>query len=105
VYKFSLLLLVFLFIEVKAESIDPTRPFGHEVLLGGKLVSNEALVLQTIVEQEESQRVVISGKLLNIGDQIGEYKLIKISTNFVLLTSPERDLKLSLFSSVVTKLK
>lgn len=107
-YKFCLIVLSFvsvytLSISSQAQSIDPTKPFQQGEMNNTVTRAKGQLVLQTIVEQGETKRVVINGKLLNIGDQISQYKLLKIANNYVVLSSPEQELTLSLFSTVVAK--
>ncbi len=102
-YKFVSLLLSCIVFSLSAQSADPTKPFHHTAQSASKAKKQQQLVLQTIVAQGQQKSVVISGKLLNTGDQIGVYQLTEIANDYVVLTSPERELTLSLFSSVVAK--
>lgn len=91
--------------QVFAQSADPTKPFSYSVSSSSKTVKKAELVLQTIVESGEEKRVVINGQLLSVGDRILQYKLAKITSRYALLSSPEKNMKLSLFSLVVVKSK
>ncbi len=107
-YKFCLIVLSFVCANALspssyAQSKDPTRPFVSGESNNMVTRAKGQLVLQTIVEQGDTKRVIINGKLLNIGDQISQYKLQKIANNYVVLSSPEQELTLSLFSTVVAK--
>lgn len=102
-YKIIGLLLSILACFVQAQSADPTRPFSFHNTESQSVAKKNSLVLQTIVEHGKKKSVVINGKLLNIGEQISQYKLATIAEGYVVLSSPEKDLKLSLFSNVVAK--
>lgn len=86
----------------QAYMTDPTKPLSYSANTSAKVIEKEELTLQTIVERENTKSVVISGQLLSVGDKIEQYELIKIENNSVVLSSPEKKLKLSLFSSVLT---
>lgn len=83
-------------------SVDPTKPLmfgtGHQT---SQVIAKQELTLQTIIERDNKISVVINGQLLNVGDNIEQYKVITIEGSSVLLSSPEKNLKLSLFSSVL----
>lgn len=104
-YKFSLLFLFLFCSTVKAQSADPTKPLNIMNSSVTNVTQKDALNLQTIVANGENKSVVINGQLLNIGDQIQQYKLSKITRNYVVLSSLEKDMTLSLFKSVVVKTK
>ena len=89
---------------VLGQQVDPTRPFGV-TNNPAQVIKGKQLTLQSIVGQGGQKNVIISGKLLKIGDNIGEYKLQQINANTVILRSAEKSLTLSLFVDVVTKTK
>jgi len=103
VYKFSSLLLLLFALFSQAKSVDPTKPFSFSGNVTTKAIVQDSLVLQAIVEQGEKKIAVISGKVLHITDPISQYHLSKITKNYVVLSSPEKNLKLTLFSPVVAK--
>jgi MSHA biogenesis protein MshK len=92
-------------VSVVAKSVDPTKPFNLSVSSAANMTNNNALILQTIVESGEHKSVVINGQLLMLGDQIRQYTLSEITDHYVLLSSSEKNIKLSMFSSVVAKSK
>jgi len=108
VYKFLTLLIAFfsylLSVSAVAKQTDPTRPFSGSSAAVKKAKVNQ-LVLQSIVEQGGEKSVIVSGKLLKLGDKIGQYRLDEINTNQVTLISAEKRLTLPLFSNVVAKIK
>jgi MSHA biogenesis protein MshK len=105
VYKFLLLFLIATSVSVVAKSVDPTKPFSSNVSSAKSVVNNNALILQTIIESGEHKSVVINGQLLTLGGQIRQYTLSEITDHYVLLSSSEKNIKLSMFSSVVAKSK
>lgn len=86
------------------QGLDPTKP-----LIGTSTkitkVEKSTLVLQSIIAREQSRKAIINGKTLIVGDRIGLYELISIDAHGVVLSSPQRELKLSLFSTAVTNSK
>jgi MSHA biogenesis protein MshK len=105
VYKCFVLFLIITSVSVNAKSVDPTKPFNFNISSVASVANNNALVLQTIVENDGQKSVVINGQLLSLGDQIRQYTLSEITKHGVLLSSPEKNIKLSMFSSVVAKSK
>lgn len=103
-YKLLLsLLLVPLF--GYGQSTDPTKPLAKQVTVGTNPVVNAELKLQSIVQTGQHFNVVINGTLLKQGDSLNQYRLTKVTPRYVLLSSDEKDIKLSLFSSVVDNSK
>ena len=104
-YKFLLLFLLISSVSVNAKPTDPTKPLNLNVSSTANVVNNNALILQTIVESGKRKRVVINGQLLMVGDQIRQYTLSEITDHYVMLSSSEKNIKLSMFSSVVANSK
>ncbi|GAA6204010.1 MULTISPECIES: hypothetical protein [Thalassotalea] len=104
-YKCIVLFLILTSVNVNAESVDPTKPFNFNHGAVASVANKNALVLQTIVENDGQKSVVINGQLLSLGDQIRQYTLSEITKHSVLLSSPEKNIELSMFSSVVAKSK
>ena len=88
-----------------AQAIDPTKPLNFIGSSTTNVNVKGQLNLQTIIASGENKSVVINGQLLNLGEQIQQYTLSKITRNYVLLSSPEKEIKLSLFKPVVAKTK
>jgi len=88
---------------VSSQQVDPTKPFGSSGISGNKSEIPDKLILQSIIKQNSEKNAIISGKLLKVGDKIGEYNLKRIKTNSVILMSDDKKIELSLFSDVVAK--
>lgn len=100
-FKIYLLILVVFSVQTLAAS-DPTKPFsGYSKIAKGK--QQAGLVLKSIIHGEGVRTVIINNKVMKVGDNIGEYKLIAVNNNSVILRSDEGRKKLSLFSSAITK--
>jgi len=88
-----------------SKGLDPTKPlFGSKQSQVVKLGQN--LVLEGIFHGSHGAKThtaVINGKALKVNDRIGEYRLVAVNDNSVVLRSSEKRLKLSIFSSVVKK--
>lgn len=82
--------------------IDPTRPLSGVTTAQSKVAKNR-LVLQSIVENEHSRKAIINGKILKVGDSIGQYELVAINARTVVLNSLQKEMELSLFSATVAK--
>lgn len=104
-YKLTSLLVLIISLPIAAQTADPTKPFGLSANASKNSAKSNALILQTIVDSDTQKSVVISGKLLTVGDNIRQYKLAKIAKNYVVLSSAEKNITLSLFSPVVSKVK
>jgi len=103
VFKINLLLVLIIFIQpVLAQNYDPTRPLSTSKQASG-VVAKKGLVLESIIQGKKNKSAIISGKLMKIGDYIGNHKLVSVSRSSVILRSEEERLKLSVFSGVVVK--
>lgn len=101
--KFIFMMLLVLFsIQNQAKNLDPTRPLSKSSQIGGEQVK-QSLTLETIIHGDKKKSAIISGKLLAIGDHIGEHELIVVNASHVILRSDDERIKLSIFSHVVTK--
>ncbi len=87
-----------------AQTTDPTKPLLKQAS-GLQTGVNVFPVLQSIVHSGEQLNVVINGKLLKQGDTFNQYHLQKVTSQYVILSSDEKKIKLSLFSSVVDNSK
>lgn len=104
-YKLLLIALAFTANCIYAQSVDPTKPLDFNSQNSKTTLKKGRLMLQTIVDNGKSKSVVINGQLLTVGEKINQYKLSKISNNGVVLSSPEKTLTLTLFTSVAAESK
>lgn len=103
VYKFILIILLSVFpIHNYAQDVDPTKPLSISNSAGIENIK-KGLVLETIIYSSKNKSAIISGKLMKVGDFIGEHELITVNSSSVILRSDDERLKLSMFSNVVTK--
>ncbi len=91
---------------VRGQQVDPTRPFGA---IGSSAFSSgekkDGLVLQSIIQSQQSKKALINGKVLVVGDVYKGFELIAINSKGVVLHSPQGRMELSLFSGVIAKSK
>jgi len=89
------------------KGLDPTKPlFGSKqasiVKIGNKLI------LEGIFHGSHggnTHTAIINGKALKVNDTIGEYRLVAVNDDSVVLRSSEKRLKLSVFTTVTKKSK
>jgi len=87
-----------------AQNIDPTKPLSSYGSAGENSLKKEgAMVLETIVYSEQVRTAVINGKILKVGDTIGEHQVLVVNDKSVILGLNEERLKLTLFSEIVVK--
>ena len=89
-------------LQVQAQNIDPTKPLSGSSHIGKKEYK-KGLNLETIIYSAKNKSAIISGKLMKVGDYIGEHELITVNASHVILRSDEKRIKLSMFSNIVTK--
>ena len=102
-FKYLMALMLCLTFLANGQSVDPTKPLSYQASTGSNKLQIKDYVLQSIIDNGQQKHVVINGKLMVLGDQIGPYQLINITKEHVVLSSTEKELKVSLFSSVVAK--
>lgn len=103
VYKFILIIILSVFsFDTFAQGVDPTKPLSISNNAGVENIK-KGLVLETIFYRSKNKSAIISGKLMKVGDYIGEHELITVNSSNVILRSDDERLKLSMFSNVVTK--
>ena len=87
------------------KGLDPTKPlFGSKQSQAVKVGKN--LVLEGIFHGSHGAKThtaVINGQSLKVNDYIGEYRLVAVNDDSVVLRSSEKRLKLSVFTSIVKK--
>lgn len=86
----------------QAQSVDPTKPLSSSAQAGVEQLQ-KGLTLETIIHRDTNKSAIISGKLMKIGDYIGEHQLIEVNSSNVILRSNDEQLTLSMFSNVFTK--
>ena len=96
----------FLFISAAplAANVDPTRPFGQGSS-STEIINGKKLVLESIIHGDGIHTVVINGKVLKVGETIGEHRLVAVNDNSVVLRTATERLKLYVFKSKVFKEK
>ncbi len=85
-----------------SKSVDPTKPFYSKGVGKNATKHISKYALQSIIANGQQKHVVINGKLMALGDRIGPYTLTVITQQYAVLTSAEKELKMSIFSSIVT---
>ncbi len=84
--------------------VDPTKPFGVSVNAAGLQVTKKGpLILESIIHGDKIHTVVINGQVMQVGDTIGEHRLVAVNDDSVVLRTPTERVKLSVFSGVVVK--
>jgi len=103
VYKIlTAMLLLSLPFYINAQGADPTKPLSHVNATGIETLK-KGLTLETIIYSSKNKSAVISGKLMKVGDYIGEHELIIVNASNVVLRSGDERLKLSMFSPIISK--
>ena len=104
---YSLLLLLVLFlvsVPTFAQNVDPTKPLSSYGFANtNNIKKDNPLVLETIVYGDQVRTAIINGKVLKVGDTIGEHKVLVVNDKNVVLGRDDERLKLTLFSAVVVK--
>lgn len=115
----SILLFICLLTAVPALSantltnkVDPTRPFTHKGVITGTPAVKK-MVLESIIYRDNTDdkiagglsSVVINAKVLKLFDYIGEYQLIIINKQSVVLRSKSERVELSVFKNNLVKVK
>lgn len=95
-------LLALLSLQAQGKNLDPTQPLSGSSQVGVEQVK-QTLTLETIIHGNKKRSAIISGKLLTVGEYIGEHELIEVNASNVILRSDDERIKLSIFSHVVTK--
>ena len=102
-FKLSLLIVLYLLsFQGITQNSDPTKPFNSSTQASSNVVK-KGLVLETIIHGKKVHSAIISGRLLKVGDYIGQHKLVAVNRSSVVLRSDDERLQLSIFSGVVVK--
>ena len=104
-YSFLLFFVLFVVtVPTFAQNVDPTKPLSFYGFASSNNVKKDnPLVLETIVYGEQVRTAIINGKVLKVGDTIGEHKVLVVNDKNVVLGRDDERLKLTLFSAVVGK--
>jgi len=102
VYKIFLAALIAFSFQCQGANLDPTKPLSVSNAIGVEEVK-KGLTLETIIHGSKSKSAIISGKLMKVGDYIGDHELIVVDASNVILLADSERIKLSMFSNVVTK--
>ena len=90
-------------VPITKPGLNPTKP----LTAGSKNIQSpqvkKGLVLESIIHGNKVHTAVINGQALKANDTIGEYKLVAVNDNSVVLRSSEKRLKLYIFSQKITK--
>lgn len=98
-----LILLALIFSYCAYAADDPTKPFGVVSSSYGEVTKVKTMTLDSIIHGAGVHTAIINGKLVKVGDYIGEFKLVAVNDKSVLLRSEEESKKLFIFSELVAK--
>ncbi len=82
---------------------DPTQPFGRAVMGSAPVEKINQMTLESIIHGNGVHTVIINGKLLKVGDYIGDFKLVAVNDKSVVLRSEDERKKLHIFSELTAK--
>lgn len=89
--------------QASAREIDPTKPLSDYQLIENKLVGKKSLVLDAIIHGDKIHTALINNTALQVGDSYGEYTLVAVNDDSVLLRTDDETIKLYIFSGVIAK--
>ena len=82
----------------QAADIDPTRPFGVSGTGSNKqLQQDEDFRLTSIIHGDGIHTAVINGKIYNMFDYVGKYRVTAINSHSVILRSKTKHFKIHIF--------
>lgn len=82
---------------------DPTQPFGRAAIGSTAVEKTNQMILESIIHGNGVHTVIINGKLLKVGDYIGDFKLVAVNDKSVVLRSEDERKKLHIFSELTAK--
>lgn len=102
-FKFIISITLF-FTPVIWAASDPTKPFSAGQLgSAAKVEKVNQMKLESIIHGNGVHTIIINGKLLKVGDYIGEFKLVAVNDKSVVLRSEDERKKLEIFSKLTVK--
>lgn len=101
-FKLFIIIALVFTSKVLAVDVDPTRPFGKG-LSQSYVKEEDKLVLESIVHGEGIHTAVINGKVLQVNQSIGQYHLVAVNDDSVVLRSETERLKLYVHKTSVLK--
>lgn len=91
----------------QANNVDPTKPLtfkAGDVSIHPKYANeNKKLTLEAIIHGKGIHTAVINNQKLQVGDRIGEYRLVAVNDNNAVLRSKTDKIRLHVFSGVIVK--
>jgi len=109
VYK--IIIILFCLLPNVADAVeggyDPTRPITGSISERVTKQASTDLVLQSIIKNAHGNNIkaIINGKLVSVGDSVSLYKVISITNTKAVLSSPDKERTLKLFSQAVVNYK
>ena len=94
-------LLVLSTTNVFAAKVDPTRPLNYTA--SSATAEGQKMVLESLIHGTGVRTAVISGKVLKVGDKLGEYQLTEVNENSVILQSATERIELNIFKKNLVK--
>ena len=101
-FKYFILTTLFLS-GVTSAATDPTQPFGRGAIGSAPVEKINQMKLESIIHGNGVHTVIINGKLLKVGDYIGDFKLVAVNDKSVVLRSEDERKKLHIFSELTAK--
>jgi len=98
----SLMILVIMITSTAsvAADTDPTRPFGVSGTNNNiQLKRDGGFMLTSIIHGDGIHTAVINGKIYNMFDYVGEYRITAINSHSVILRSKSKRLKINVFKN------
>lgn len=81
---------------------DPTQPSNITITGKGGTTTSD-LSLQSIIKTEAQYKAIISAQVYKSGDEIGEFRVLTINANSVLLANDDKQIKLELYDYEIKK--
>lgn len=85
---------------------DPTKPFGYTDTASavvGKKSNIDSIKLSSILFSKKRRTAIINDTFVSEGDSIGNYEIISIKPDYVVLSSGGETFTVHLFQNVTTR--
>lgn len=103
--KILLLLLLFPLVAIAETLPDPTRPPGDLFVSAGRAAEKEPSGLQSVIIAPGRRAAIINGQTVELGDKIGDERLIEVDEHSVVLRGKQGRQVLTMFPEVKMKKK